>query len=163
MGTRRLTVFCDEDGHEIAVLYRQFDGYPTGHGEELKIVFSGFSICNGYDEKLPRQANGMSCLAAQIIAYFKDGVGNFYLYPAGTRDCGEEYIYTVGCKDARIWLTIEAGCVTYFGLPGTKQKNMARLFDGFIEEFDPEATEERRKNLPEEPPNDFLNTHASDP
>lgn len=32
MGTRSLTVMKDT-GNEIAVLYRQFDGYPEGHGQ----------------------------------------------------------------------------------------------------------------------------------
>ena len=36
MGTRSLTVFNDSwNDEEIAVFYRQFDGYPAGHGREL--------------------------------------------------------------------------------------------------------------------------------
>jgi hypothetical protein len=40
-------------------------------------------------------ANGMSCLAAQVISHFKQGAGDFYLHTANTRDYGEEYIYTI--------------------------------------------------------------------
>lgn len=101
MGTRCLTVFKKEDGTEIAVLYRQMDGYPDGHGQQLADFLADRRIVNGYnqtDEK-ERAFNGMSCLAAQVIAHFKDGIGDFYLQPAGTRDIGEEYIYTVTGKE----------------------------------------------------------------
>ena len=36
MGTRSLTTFKeDHNNEEIVVLYRQFDGYPEGHGIDL--------------------------------------------------------------------------------------------------------------------------------
>ena len=100
MGTRSLTVMQTswEDHKEIAVLYRQFDGYPSGHGAELKEFLSGFKITNGLSlaGSPAKTANGGDCLAAQLVAHFKGNVpGHFYLYPAGTRDVGEEYIYTV--------------------------------------------------------------------
>ena len=34
MGTRSLT-FVYEDNKPIVNMYRQFDGYPEGHGQEL--------------------------------------------------------------------------------------------------------------------------------
>jgi hypothetical protein len=96
MGTRSLTVFKDDDGEEIGVMYRQMDGYPEGHGKELAEMLSGMKMVNGLSIDQPAKlANGMPCLAAQIVAHFKEGPGGIYLYPAGTRDCGEEYIYTV--------------------------------------------------------------------
>lgn len=95
MGTRSLTVIQDS-GEPICVLYRQFDGYPEGHGKELAEFLSGFRIVNGYNPYYTAKiANGMNCLAAQIIAHFKKGVGDFYLYPPKTNDVGEEYVYTV--------------------------------------------------------------------
>ncbi len=39
MGTRSLTILCGRDA-EIAVLYRQYDGYPEGHGRELAEILS---------------------------------------------------------------------------------------------------------------------------
>lgn len=109
MGTRALTVFIDERGEEIAVLYRQFDGYPDGHGHELTSLLKGRSLVNGYtaeDEK-SGNFNGMNDLAAGVIAHFKSKspIGGFYLYPAGTRDIGEEYIYSVRASDH--WDTTE--------------------------------------------------------
>jgi len=96
MGTRCLTVFNTEKGKEIVVMYRQHDGYPDGHGKELAEFLSGFKLVNGMrGDEPPKFANGMSCLAAQVVAKFKDEPGSIYLYPAGTRDTGEEYIYIV--------------------------------------------------------------------
>ncbi|HRI04902.1 MAG TPA: hypothetical protein PLL77_14280 [Pyrinomonadaceae bacterium] len=83
----------------------------------------------------------MDCLAAQLIAHFKTEPGGFYLYPAGRRDCGEEYVYTVYADAGKLMIRVEAGAVTFFGLPGTKQINMPTLYDGEIESFDPQAVE----------------------
>ena len=98
MGTRSLTVFKD-NGEEICVMYRQFDGYVEGGlGDELVEFLKGKEIVNGYGSQEDTEKpnfNGMGCLAAQVIANLKNGIGNIYLHPAGTRDCGEEYIYTI--------------------------------------------------------------------
>lgn len=158
MGTRSLTVIQDEEGDEICVLYRQHDGYPTGHGHELKEFLQGFSIVNGLsgDAQL-KIANGMDCLAAQIIAHFKKEAGGFYLHAAGTRDCGEEYLYSVYKKGNQLMLKVQGGAVTYFGLPGTKQKNMPVLYDGEVEWFDAETVERNwRENGLSEVVNDFV-------
>jgi hypothetical protein len=96
MGTRSLTVFTDEEGKEIGVMYRQLDGYPEGHGKELAEMLSGIRMVNGLPIRNPgKVANGMGCLAAQIVAHFKDGAGGIYLFPAGSRNCGEDYTYLV--------------------------------------------------------------------
>jgi len=118
MGTRSLTVLQDHDGKEIAVLYRQMDGYPSGHGAELAKYLKPFTVVNGFGlgAKRGKVANGMPCLAAQLVAKFKQEVGHFYLYPARTRDCGEEYVYTVGLKDGRVHL--ECRTADYGGEPG---------------------------------------------
>jgi len=95
MGTRCLTVLHDSDDSEIAVLYRQCDGYPDGHGKELANFLKGKIIVNGISGNKTKIFNGMGCVAASVIAHFKNGVGSFYLYPAGTRDQWEDYIYHV--------------------------------------------------------------------
>lgn len=95
MGTRSLTVVKDEH-EEIVVMYQQYDGYPSGHGADLKEFLKDFTIVNGFGMNDPRPlANGASCLAAQIVAHFKVDVGGIYLHPAGTRDCGEEWTYII--------------------------------------------------------------------
>ena len=103
MGTRALTVFQDSDNNEIAVLYRQFDGYEDGHGKELVEFLENKEILNGISGQTLQEAfNGMNCLAAAVVAHFKQEIGRIYLYPAGTRDCGEEYIYTISGKGGTI-------------------------------------------------------------
>ena len=97
MGTRSLTTFKeDHNNEEIVVLYRQFDGYPEGHGIDLFRFLNKMNMVNGIAGGEKRKiSNGMSCLAAQMVSYFKDEPGSFYLYRADTRDVGEEYIYTI--------------------------------------------------------------------
>lgn len=94
MGTRSLTILPGYDG-ETAVLYRQFDGYPEGHGAELAHLLKGLTEVNGLGGDAAGVFNGPSCLAATIVAHFKSEPGGFYLYPAGTRDQGEEFTYHV--------------------------------------------------------------------
>lgn len=97
MGTRSLTKFQQEDGKEIVVMYRQYDGYPEGHGRELAEFLSPMRICNGFGsgEKAGEWANGMGCLAAQVVAHFKTEIGGIYLHAAGTTNCWEDYNYIV--------------------------------------------------------------------
>ena len=105
MGTRSLTV-VKEDGKDVCVLYRQMDGYPSGHGVELCIFLKGMRITNGISGDSTNTANGMGCLAAQMVYHFKDGIGQFYLYPSGTRDVWEEYIYIVENKNGAPYVSI---------------------------------------------------------
>lgn len=96
MGTRSLT-FVYENKEPMINMYRQFDGYPSGHGSELAEFLNSFdAIVNGIpvgDKR--RLANGMGCLAAQLIANFKTEVGGFYIYPVTAEDCGQDYEYHV--------------------------------------------------------------------
>lgn len=140
MGTRSLTVVEDGKGREVLVMYRQYDGYPSGHGEELAAFLKPFTVVNGLGDDRRKVANGMGCLAAQIVAHFKTEPGTFYLYPSGTRDYGEEYVYTVKSdSNGGINLKVQAGSVTYFGMPGTKQEAMPTLYDGPVSGFSAKA------------------------
>jgi len=94
MGTRSLTRIMD-DGKEICCIYRQFDGYPSGHGAALAAILAGTQIVNGMSGDYSKIHNGMGCLAASVIAKLKDGPGGIYLYAPGSKDCGEEYTYTI--------------------------------------------------------------------
>lgn len=94
MGTRCLTFV--HYGEDILInMYRQFDGYPSGHGRELADFLNGFEIVDGFDEVREKIANGMGCLAAQLIAHFKQSVGGFYIEPVNSTDCGQDYEYHV--------------------------------------------------------------------
>jgi len=113
MGTRSLTRVIPRQeglaynqGHlhpEKAVvnMYRQYDGYPNGHGIDLAEFLKDIKIVNGiqYTSSVLEIliANGEGCLAAQMVKHFKDGVGNIYLElcKGEPGDCGDEYIYTL--------------------------------------------------------------------
>lgn len=101
MGTRSLTIVYEAASEdEIMVMYRQMDGYISGHGHELAKFLVKGKLINGIGVGDLANFNGMGCLAAQVVAHFKDGVGDIYLYPSETRDVGEEYRYTVRSRPA---------------------------------------------------------------
>lgn len=137
MSTRSLTIMVDGDfeNEEIAVLYRQMDGYPSGHGKELAEFLAGFETVNGlgFGNNPPKVANGGSCLAAQIVSRFKVGPGGFYLHPAGTRGAGENYRYIVTAATGQE-PSIEAQCVTNsdIGLTETLFHGTASAFLAWI-------------------------------
>jgi hypothetical protein len=96
MGTRSLTRFFDEndDKKPFAVVYRQFDGYPDGHGLELAEFLAKRTVVNGFNTQTAEtHANGMGCLAAQMVKLFKEDIGNVYLTYDG--DHGQDYTYDV--------------------------------------------------------------------
>ena len=91
----------------VACMYRQSDGYPDGHGDELATFLTGIELVDGLTGGDPeRVANGMDCLAAQIVAHFKTRPGAIYLYPTSSRDCGEEWVYLVYNREGKIGLAV---------------------------------------------------------
>jgi hypothetical protein len=102
MGTRSTTLFIetykDESGkqkkNKIVVMYRQFDGYPSGHGQELAEFLSKGKLVNGMGMDDNIVFNGMGCLTAQVVAHFKDGAGGIYLQ-TNDKGCWEEFRYQV--------------------------------------------------------------------
>lgn len=110
MGTRCLTHVKDGDKKAVTLvtIYRQFDGYPKGHGQELKDLFGKTKIINGIGakQKSPNFANTMSCFAAQLIGRLKEGIGNIYIYPADSNDCGEEYTYTLYESEGEVFIVV---------------------------------------------------------
>ena len=141
MGTRSLTFVYDGET-PIINMYRQYDGYPSGHGAEIAEFLSQFEMGNGIPvgktfEK--KYANGMGCLAAQLVSNFKQEAGQFYLYPTSAVDCGQDYEYHIyqGTEGLRVRIT-DRGC-NMFGLT-MSDKNDA-IFDGSLAEFTSFCTE----------------------
>ena len=95
MGTRCLT-YVYEGNSPLVCFYRQFDGYPSGHGAELADFLNKIEVGNGIAGKpeMGTFANGMGCLAAQLIAHFKKSVGGFYIHLV-TDSGGVDYEYHV--------------------------------------------------------------------
>ena len=95
MGTRSLTFFHNQEKKVVVCMYGQYDGYMSGHGLELAKFINSKKMVNGLEMDADNTvANGMECLAALAVAHFKgDQPGNFYLYPADSILCGQEYTW----------------------------------------------------------------------
>ena len=139
MVTRSLTfVYSESKSGEKATpimnMYRQYDGYPSGHGAELAEFLSGGRLVNGLSGMgKEKQFNGMGCLAAQMVANFKDGAGSFYLYPVTTTDCGQDYEYHIRNIDGQFKIDVYyCGC-NLFGMSSDYESEV--VFSGSLPEF----------------------------
>ena len=122
MGTRSNTIIYDDDV-QILNLYRQHDGYLSGHGIELLEFLEPMTIVNGFSIGEPNQANGAGCLAAQMVAHFKGGVGGFYIMPPTFMTYENDYTYTIKVSESGvIGIAVHA-----YGLD--------QIFEGSIESF----------------------------
>ena len=130
MGTRSLTFVYDNDGKKLINMYRQYDGYPSGHGKDLAEFLEPITMVNGIGMTKAVIANGPGCLAAQLVAHFKDGPGGIYLAPTTAVDCGQDYEYHIATHGEGVGLTIT--CQRIEGLRPFRRK---KIFDGSIEEF----------------------------
>ena len=116
MGTRSLTkviqTWKDDSGKKqrkpITCMYRQYDGYMSGHGAELAEWLSQYTVVNGIkmDHDRDKIFNGMDCLAAQMFAHFKEDAGNIYCMHPDSRDCGEEYLYEIENGNENLLITV---------------------------------------------------------
>jgi hypothetical protein len=144
MGTRSVT-FVEDDGERYVAMYRQMDGDPTGMGADIKKFLTGFSLCNGisFGNDTSKQFNGLGCLAASLVAEFKDGIGGIYLYPTNTDTEWIDYTYTIYAD--RIGGTFADGYgdiklkVIKVGYDGERPDKV--IFDGVVDDFDPERIE----------------------
>lgn len=113
MGTRALIKIRDESNSVVVCLYSQWDGYPSGLGAELAVFLNGIKMVNGFtgQESVP-VANGLGCLAAQMIVHFKKEVGSYYLVDP-KQDHGQDYVYDV--YGDKVKVTNYAGEIIYSG------------------------------------------------
>ena len=117
MGTRCLTIIHD-DGVPLICMYRQYDGYLTGHGLELATFLHGMRIVNGLGIERKHIAHGAGCLSAQIVAHFKTAPGGFYIHPIpnSPEDLEEvDYVYNVMVDFGEITVTVVGGEITFSG------------------------------------------------
>ena len=122
MGTRSLTFVYDEQGNKIINLYRQYDGYPTGHGQELAEFLNNQKMYNGAGD-----------LAALLVAHFKKEPMHYYLYPTDVEDCGQDYEYHIYSSGINISIKIMNCGWNCFG--ETQDDTYEPLFVGSLEEF----------------------------
>ena len=118
MGTRAITLIVDQtwtkdNQSPLVNMYRQHDGYPSGHGAELFGFLVGLKLINGMSggEALDTHANGAGCLAAQLVDHFKEDVGGIYLHDANKPiealvndgdDCGYVVFVDVDSQSIRV-------------------------------------------------------------
>lgn len=111
MGTRSLTrvheVGSPPENKQttLVCIYRQMDGYPSGHGADLAEFLKGRTVGNGIalGKDTTQYSNGPGCFAAGLVHHLKKEndnpakprCGSIYLYPVGTNDVGEEYEYDI--------------------------------------------------------------------
>lgn len=101
MGTRSITFLVDDDGEHLASVYRQFDGYPEGHGKDLAAL-ANRKIVNGISEGFhaDTHANGYCELGAKIITGLKNEDPNGNVYLSRIKDMNgdlgwAEYVYRI--------------------------------------------------------------------
>ena len=110
MGTRStyriIEQFTDDKTHkvinqEICLMYRQFDGYPSGHPCETAEWLASGEVVNGFSSNETKLIfNGAGCLAAQLVAKYKTEPGGTYLNPLKHRGkCWEDYLYDIIVKE----------------------------------------------------------------
>ena len=114
MGTRCITVVEDENGEELCRIFRGFDGYPSVHGDELVAFLARGRVKDRINMTDDKSFLGMGDVASSLVTYLKgyrkdytdpssdktwrppSSIGNkIQLMPVGTKDVGEEFIYTV--------------------------------------------------------------------
>lgn len=99
MGTRALTFVYDESKNPVLCLYSQWDGYPSGHGQDLAAFLDSIQLINGFTGKETGPvANGMGCLAALLVSHLKKEVGSYYIVDPGV-DHGQDYEYHIYEKE----------------------------------------------------------------
>jgi hypothetical protein len=99
-------------------MYRQYDGYLSGHGIELATFLHGMRIVNGLGIERKHIANGAGCLAAQIVAHFKTAPGDVYIesIPNSPEDLEEvDYVYNVMVDSGEITVTVVGGEIGFSG------------------------------------------------
>ena len=136
MGTRSLTrvieTYKDDNGKEkkqlLVTMYRQYDGYPSGHGQELADFLNAGKVVNGLGVgNTQKLFNGAGCLAAQMVSHFKgDEAGGIYLYPNNTKDVWQNYEY-------HVLVDFDSKTVTLICYESGKRKK--KLFQGSPDKF----------------------------
>jgi hypothetical protein len=146
MGTRSLTHVIetwknDKTGKQkkqcLMTMYRQYDGYPSGMGDDLAQFLKQGKVVNGISMAEKQLVfNGAGCLAAQLVAHFKDGPGGFYLHRPMSKDCGEDYTYEVVVDWDTKEITLRCFEIGYISKSGNYINKRKLLFEGKPQDYD---------------------------
>ena len=144
MCIKSLLIIHDEHNEDALVcIYRQYDGYPTSRGQEIKDILNDgkVEITNGIrgsqfkeDENQTKiKHNGMGELAAWVLMQEKlqNPEGNVYLFPCiDEPDYGQEFEYHL-YKDEKGGVRMQ---VYGYG---------SEMFHGNVKNFDPVEVEKK--------------------
>ena len=121
MGTNANTVVRNY-GKVVCNMYQPLNGKPAWHGRALLDFLAPIKLVQGIKsaDREYRTANGMDCLAAQMVAHFKYGVGDYYLAPA--RDRGADYTYEIRLDGPVLEVTV--------------RRRGAKIFQGGLLDFE---------------------------
>jgi hypothetical protein len=141
MGTRSITR-VEVEGETLIAVYRQFEGYISGHGKDLADFLENRRIVNGYNPDTEKEVfNGPGCLAANLVSFLKreefGKAGNIYIHPIDAED--EEYSYNINIKKRNVgrW------AIEYEAMPYVTVRAYGKeLFSGTSEEYLNYVTEE---------------------
>ena len=88
-------------------VYKHYDGYPNVLGVTLASYLDGCEIRNGIPNEYQGPiANGINCLAAQLVSWLKQEPGDVYLQPPNHIDI-EDFIYYIWVKqDEEVMISI---------------------------------------------------------
>jgi len=131
MSTRSLTIVRNPEGNTLLTLYKQSDGYPRHYGYYLAKLLAQVRMTHGLiqDRNLGHSANGLGCLAAQIVAKLKDAAGEVYLVPEWDEtNMYTRFVYIITTQEDH--LTVKALEHTVGG--NTDRKN---IFEGTVKDF----------------------------
>lgn len=121
--------------NKLLLMYLQYDGYPDGHPLDTAKWLASGVVVNGFNHNNEKLLfNGAGCLAAQLVAKYKIGVGGTYLHDQKSRGwCWENYTYDIIVKEDK---TIEyiAYEITDGGYDSKKPK-FKKIFSGTPQEF----------------------------
>ena len=132
MGTRSITLI-KENGETLVAIYRQFDGYISGHGRDLAEILKGRSMVNGIPASADRKTmfNGPGCMAAQIIRQLKtDEAGDVYIEFIGQDTDLVDYVYTIEVNSEGIDFKLSFTDPTV-----TVQRYGTEIFKGTVADF----------------------------
>lgn len=156
MGTRSLTrvieVWNDDNNKQkkekLVTMYRQYDGYPSGHGQELADFLKAGKVVNGLGMPSPQKVfNGAGCLAAQMVSHFKGhSAGGFYIYSNSAKDVGEEYEYHVLVNFDTKQITLKCYEIGYIKKDGSYSNKRRLLFNGNAVDFEAFVVKQEQEN-----------------
>ena len=104
----RASIIMKEEGKPMLAIYKHWDGYPSGLGEQLKTIINNGKLVNGLStkDKIGEVFNGVGCMFASIIAILKTQPGDVYVTSIDSvGQSGEEYIYEIDVVNDEVKLS----------------------------------------------------------